>query len=44
MYEMPFETIEAGSRNSNIKYIKEDDIKLLEEKNDFKSQILKLGL
>lgn len=44
MYEMPFETIEAGSKNSNIKYIKEDDIKYLEEKKDIKSQILKLGL
>lgn len=43
MYEMPFETIEAGSKNSNIKYIKEEDIKLLEEKKDFKSQILKSG-
>ena len=44
MYEMPFETIEIGSKNSNIQYVKEDDERLLlEEKKEFKSQILKLG-
>ena len=43
MYEMPFETIEAGSKNSNIQYVKEDDVRLIEEKKDFKSQILKSG-
>lgn len=43
MYEMPFETIEIGSKNSNIQFVKEDDIRLLEEKKDFKSQILKSG-
>lgn len=42
MYEMPFETIEIGSKNSNIQYVKEDDERLLtEEKKDIKSQILK---
>lgn len=42
MYEMPFETIEIGSKNSNIQYVKEDDERLLlEEKKEFKSQILK---
>lgn len=41
MYEMPFETIEAGSKNSNIQYIKDDDIRLVEDKKEFKSQILK---
>ena len=44
MYEMPFETIEAGSRNSNIQFVKEDDERLIEEKKDIKSQILKSGL
>lgn len=43
MYEKPFETIEIGSKNSNIQYVKDDDIRLLEEKTDFKSQILKLN-
>ena len=44
MYEMPFETIEIGSKNSNIQYVKEDDKRLiLEEKKEFKSQILKSG-
>lgn len=41
MYEKPFETIEIGSKNSNIQFVKEDDIRLLEEKTDFRSQILK---
>ena len=41
MYQMPFETIEIGSKNSNIQYVKEEDIRLIEEKNEFKSQILK---
>lgn len=44
MYEMPFETIEIGSKNSNIQYVKEDDERLLlEEEKEFKSQILKSG-
>ena len=44
MYEFPFETIEIGSKNSNIQFVKEDDERLLlEEKKDFKSQILKSG-
>lgn len=44
MYEMPFETIEIGSKNSNIQYVKEDDKRLLlEEEKEFKSQILKSG-
>ena len=43
MYEMPFETIEIGSKNSNIQFVKEDDERLIEEKKDFKSQILKSG-
>lgn len=44
MYEMPFKTIEAGSKNSNIQYIKEDDIRLTEEKKEIKSQILKINI
>ena len=43
MYKMPYETIEIGSKNSNIQYIKEDDERLTEEKKDIKSQILKSG-
>ena len=45
MYEMPFETIEIGSKNSNIQFVKEDDerLLLLDEKKEFKSQILKSG-
>lgn len=44
MYEMPFETIEIGSKNSNIQYVKEYDKRLLtEEKKEIKSQILKSG-
>lgn len=44
MYEMPYEMIEAGSKNSNIQYVKEDDMRLLlEEKKEIKSQILKSG-
>lgn len=45
MYEMPFETIEIGSKNSGIQFVKEDDERLLlEEKKDIKSQILKSGV
>lgn len=40
MYEMPFETIKANSRNSNIQYVKEDDVRLLDKPRDIKSQIL----
>ena len=43
MYEMPFETIEIGSKNSNIQFVKEDDERLIEENKDIKSQILKSG-
>ena len=43
MYEMPFETIEPGSKNSGIQYVKEDDERLIDEKKDIKSQILKSG-
>ena len=46
MYEMPFETIKAGSKKSNIQYVKDDDILMIEnskteEKNEIKNQILK---
>lgn len=48
MYEMPFETIKAGSKKSNIQYVKDDDILMIEngnteEKNEIKNQILKTG-
>ena len=46
MYEMPFKTIEANSRNSNIQYVKEEDLLKIEEreeKKEIKSQILKSG-
>lgn len=44
MYEMPFETIKPESKNSNIQYVKENDLILLEEENrEIKSQILKSG-
>lgn len=48
MYEMPFETIKAGSKKSNIQYVKDDDVLMIEnsnteEKNEIKNQILKTG-
>ena len=43
MYEIPFETIEIGSKNSNIQFVKEDDERLIEENKDIRSQILKSG-
>ena len=43
IYEMPFETIEIGSKRSNIQYVKDDDERLIEERKDFKTQILKSG-
>ena len=41
MYEAPFQTIKANSRDSNIRYVKEDEMKDLEDKRDIKNQILK---
>ena len=44
MYEMPFRTIEVGNKNSNIQYVKEEDLRALQEKEErkeIKSQILK---
>ena len=41
MYEAPFQTIKANSRDSNIRYVKEDEMKALEDKRDIKNQILK---
>lgn len=41
MYEMPFETIEIGSKNSNIQFVKEDSERLIEKNKDIKNQILK---
>lgn len=41
MYEAPFQTIKANSKDSNIRYVKEDEMKALEDKRDIKNQILK---
>ena len=41
MYEAPFQTIKANSRDSNIRYVKEDEMKALEDKRNIKNQILK---
>ena len=41
MYEAPFQTIKANSGDSNIRYVKEDEMKALEDKRDIKNQILK---
>ena len=41
MYEAPFQTIKANSRDSNIRYVNEDEMKALEDKRDIKNQILK---
>lgn len=47
MYEMPYNTIEIGSKNSNIQYVKEEQIQTIKEdyerQKDIKSQILKSG-
>ena len=41
MYKAPFKTITANSKESNIKYIKEDDLLRIEDKKEIISQILK---
>lgn len=41
MYEAPFQTIKANSKDSNIKFVKEDEMKALEDKRNIKNQILK---
>ena len=41
MYEAPFHTIKINSRESNIGYIKEDQLRAIEDKRDIKNQILK---
>ena len=41
MYEAPFQTIKINSKDSNIGYVKEDELKVLEDKRDIKNQILK---
>ena len=41
MYEAPFQTIKANSKESNIKFVKEDEMKALEDKRNIKNQILK---
>lgn len=41
MYEAPFQTIKVNSKDSNIRYVKEDEMKVLEDKRNIKNQILK---
>lgn len=41
MYEAPFHTIKINSKDSNIRYVKEEELKILEDKRDIKNQILK---
>lgn len=41
MYEAPFQTIKINSKDSNIKFIKDDELKELQDKKNIKNQILK---
>ena len=41
MYETPFHTIKINSKDSNIGYVKEEQLKAYEDKGDIKNQILK---
>lgn len=41
MYEAPFQTIKINSKDSNIRYVKEDEMEELKNKKDIKNQILK---
>ena len=41
MYEKPFQIIKINSRDRNIGYVKEEQIKAYEDKRDIKNQILK---
>ena len=41
MYEAPFQNIKANRKDSNIRYVKDDEMKALEDKRDIKNQILK---
>lgn len=41
MYEAPFQTIKANSKDSNIRFVKEEEMKALEDKKSIKNQILK---
>ena len=41
MYEAPFQTIKINSKDSNIKFVKDDELKELQDKKNIKNQILK---
>ena len=41
MYEAPFQTIKINSKNSNIQYVKEDEMKAMQDEKSIKNQILK---
>lgn len=41
MYKLPFKTITANSKDSNIKYLKEEEILEIEDKKEIRNQILK---
>ncbi len=41
MYEAPFQTIKVNSKDSNIRFVKEDEMEILKDKKDIKNQILK---
>ncbi len=41
MYEAPFQTIKINSKDSNIRFVKEEEMKQLEDRRSIKNQILK---
>ena len=41
MYEAPFQTIKINSKDSNIRFVKEDEMEMLKDKKNIKNQILK---
>ena len=41
MYEAPFQTIKINSKDSNIRFVKEEEVKQMENQRKIKNQILK---
>lgn len=41
MYESPFQTIKINSKDSNIRFVKEEEVKQMENQRNIKNQILK---
>ena len=41
MYEAPFQTIKINSKDSNIRFVKEEEVKQMENQRSIKNQILK---